>query len=41
MPDSINILRVQKWHSVQQNYVLFMISKLIHRSLSSRMQFTE
>jgi hypothetical protein len=41
MPASANIVPVQKWHSFLENYALFMIPKLVHRSLSSSMQFTE
>ncbi len=41
MPASVNIVRVQKWHSFTENYLLFMISKLVHRRLSSSMQSTD
>jgi hypothetical protein len=40
MPASVNIMPVQKWYALPENYPLFMIPKLIHRRLSSSMQFT-
>ena len=41
MPRSGKILRMQKWHSIQKNYALFMIPKPISPRLSITMQSTD